>query len=94
MSRPRQNPEAIRKDRFRAAVGHGQVDAGLMSKKDLAEAAGIPYTTLWKRLEDPDKMTVEELKKLLSAVHIDPGAVLLLVGYSHKEILRVVDHTA
>lgn len=94
MSRPRQDPNVVRISRFQRAVEHGQVDAGLTKKKDLSEAAGIPYATLWKRLDNPDNMTISELRKLVGTISIDPEAVLALVGYAPKEILRVVDHSA
>lgn len=94
MSRPRQDPDIARKELFQRAVLHGQVDAGLTQKKALAEASGIPYATLWKRLDDPDNMTVAELRKIIGTIPIDPDAVLTLVGYSRKDILRRVDHSA
>ena len=94
MSRPRQNPEVVRVQQFQVAVQHAQVDAGLVKKSELCEATGIPYATLWKRLHEPDGMTVAELRKLIAAVRIEPQAVLALLGYTPKEILRLLDHTA
>ena len=94
MSRPRRDPEAVRVEQFRRAVMHSQIDAGLTQNKELAEAAGMPPSTLWKRMQQPDTMTIGELKKLVGVVPIDPGAVLALVGYLPKEILRVVNNSA
>lgn len=94
MSRPRRDPEAVRIEKFQRAVLHGQVDAGLPKLKNLADAAEIPYSTLWKRIDNPDNMTIGELRKLVSTIPLDPDAVLTLVGYSRKEILRRVEHGA
>ena len=94
MSRLRQNPDLMRIESFRRAVGHGQVTAGLVKTTALAEAAGIPYSTLWKRLDSPDNMTISELRKIVEVIPLDPEAVLALVGYSRKDILRLIDHSA
>lgn len=85
MPRIRQkNAEYMRKD-FIAAVRVGQGKAGLLQKKELADASGIPYSTLRKRLDNPEKLTVEELRQLIAAIPLSPAAVLSFVGYSAKD---------
>lgn len=94
MSRPRKDPEQSRIENFQKAVAHGQVDAGMPKLKNLADATGIPYATLWRRIDDPDKLTVEQLRSIIDVIGVDPAAVLELVGYSRKESLRVLEHYA
>lgn len=76
-----------RKD-FQKAIGRAQVDADLTQKKMLAEASGIPYSTLWKRLENPEDMTMREYAKLLSVIPVPAEALLAFVGYKLKEIRK------
>lgn len=42
----------------------------LMDKKVLSAKAVIPYSTLNKRLQNPDTFTRAELRRLCSALHI------------------------
>lgn len=79
------NADYMRKD-FIAALRAGQGNAGLLQKKELADASGIPYSTLRKRLDNPEKLTVEELRQLIAAIPLAPEAVLAFVGYSAKDI--------
>lgn len=94
MPRIRQKEHEYRAADFRRAVEHGCIDRGLDSKKALAEAAGIPYATLWKRLQDPDGMTVDELRRVVKAAGLPPEAVLELMSYQKREIMRLVERGA
>lgn len=84
MPRIRQNADVYARKDFQKAIGRAQVDADLTQKKMLAEASGIPYSTLWKRLENPDDMSLAELKKLLAVLPIPADALLAFVGYPKK----------
>ena len=84
MPRIRQNAERDAKKDFQKAIGKAQVDADLTQKKMLAEASGIPYSTLWKRLNTPDDMSLAELRKLLAVLPIPADALLSFVGYPIK----------
>ena len=81
MPRIRQNAEAYARKDFQKAIGKAQVDADLTQKKMLAETSGIPYSTLWKRLDQPEGMTLEEFAKLLAVIPIPAEALLAFVGY-------------
>lgn len=94
MSRPRKDPEQSRIENFQKAVAHGQVDAGIPKLKNLSDATGIPYATLWRRIGNPDDLTIGQLRSITSIINVDPAAVLELVGYSRKESLRVLEHYA
>lgn len=85
MPRIRQYAERDAKKDFQKAIGRAQVDVDLTQKKMLAEASGIPYSTLWKRLESPEDMSLAELKKLLAVLPIPADALLAFVGYQIKK---------
>lgn len=91
MPRIRQNADMYARKDFQKAIGRAQVDADLTQKKKLAEAAGIPYSTLWKRLENPGDMTLEEFTKLLAVIPVPAEALLSYVGYKTKEIRKVLE---
>lgn len=89
MPRIRQNADVYLRNDFIRAIRLGQVETNLMQKKKLADASGIPYSTLWKRLEHPEDLTITELRKLVGAIHLSPESVLAFVGYSTKDIKKL-----
>ena len=88
MPRIKQMDGEYRKKDFLKAFRRGQAEADLMHLNDVAEAAEIPYSTLWKRMREPDKLTVSELRKLITVVPIAPLDVLAFLGVSTKDITR------
>ena len=89
MSRIRQYADTYAKKDFQKVIGRAQVDAELTQKKMLAEASGIPYATLWQRLENPEDLSLTQLRMLLKVLPIPPEAVLAFVGYTPKEIQKI-----
>lgn len=89
MPRIRQYAQRDARSDFKKAIGRAQVDAELTQKKCLAEAIGIPYSTLWNRLENPDGMSLEDFRRLLTVLPIPPEALLSFVGYSAKDIRKL-----
>ena len=89
MPRIRQYAERDSKKDFQKAIGRAQVDAEMTQKKGLAIACGIPYSTLWKRLDNPEDMSLAEFRKLLTVIPIPAEALLTFLGYSRKEIIKV-----
>lgn len=90
MPRIRQNAEKYAAEDFREEMRIRQGHHDLMSKTALAEAADLPRTTVTKRLANPETMTFEEFRKLNEAVHPDPMAVLPLLGYTIKDIKKLL----
>jgi DNA-binding phage protein len=86
MPRIKQNKDKYATEDFRKEVRIRQGERDLMSVTALAEEAGMPRTTLTKRLSDPMSMTFDEFRKLNSATRLDPAVVLPLLGYTAKEI--------
>lgn len=89
MPRIRQYAERDAKKDFQKAIGRAQVDAEMTQKKGLAEASGIPYSTLWKRLENPEDLSLAQFKQLLAVIPIPAEALLTFVGYSAKDIRKL-----
>lgn len=77
-------------DDFRKEIRIRQGEHDLMSTSALAEAADIPRTTVIKRLSDPSSMTFAEFRKLNQTVHPDPVAVLPVLGYTIKDLKKLL----
>ena len=88
MPRIRQNAALYQKEDFLQAVRMGQAQTGLMHKNALADAAGMARSTLYERMEKPELLRVSELRGLIATIPIDPGAMLLFLGYSTKDIKK------
>lgn len=86
MPRIRQNARVYAENDFRRALRHSMVDAGLDSKREVADAAGIPHSTLCKRINDPGTMTVDEMCRLFAVIRPPVPVLLSLLGYPKKEI--------
>jgi hypothetical protein len=86
MPRLKREQDRYATEDFRKEVRIRQGERDLMSVTALAEEAGMPRTTLTKRLSDPMSMTFDEFRKLNSATRLDPAVVLPLLGYTAKEI--------
>ncbi len=89
MPRIRQNAEAYARKDFQKAIGKAQVEAELTQKKMLAEVTGIPYATLWRRLENPEELSLVQLRQLLAVLPIPAEALLAFVGYQTKDIKKL-----
>ncbi len=58
-----------REDAFRSAI-RAYIFEEESTKKELAEKANIPTRTLFKRLETPGSMTLDELWSILDSAHV------------------------
>lgn len=90
MPKLRQYADKYAAEGFRKEMRIRQGEQDLMSKSALAEAADLPRTTVTKRLAEPETMTFGEFRKLNEAVHPDPVAVLPLLGYTMKDIKKLL----
>ena len=86
MPRIRQYAQRDARTDFRKAIEHARTDAEIRSDRALAEAAGIPHTSLWRLLQEPEKMTLGQLRKLLKTIPLPAAAILAFVGYERKEV--------
>ena len=88
MPRIKQYAEKYAEEDFRREVRCKQGYYDLMSMTALSNETGIPRTTLAKRISIPAGMSVEELRKIIAVLHLDPEISLALLGYTTKEINR------
>lgn len=85
MSRPRRSPEERASTNFRGEVKRQLANLEI-SQKAVAEGIGISPARASQLLSAPDKITVERLRGFIQALEINPEPVLLLVGYTRKDI--------
>lgn len=85
MPKIRQYAQRDAREDFRKAIEHARTDAEIRNIKGLAEAVGIPYTSFWRLLQEPEKMTLGQLQQLQKTIPIPADAVLAFVGYERKE---------
>lgn len=86
MPRIYQNAEKYAQEDFRKEIRKKQGEYDLMSVRALADRAGIPQSTLNPKIHNPNKLLISELRKLIEILHPDIGVLLILLGYTKKEI--------
>ena len=84
MPRIRQYEEKYAREDFCKAIAHAQVDAGVRTAKELAQAVEIPYTSFWKMMKEPEKITLGQLRRIAKVIPIQPADVLAFVGMDFK----------
>jgi predicted transcriptional regulator len=89
MPRIRQNAQIYAEDDFRRALRHSMVDAGMDSQREVADASGIPASTLCKRLNQPGGLTVDEMRQLFAVVRPPVPVLLALLGYPADKRERI-----
>lgn len=90
MSRPRatkESMEAAAREAFRQEVKVRRVYCN-MKQSELAEAVGVVPSVMSNLLANPDKINVVRLRKIISALDIDPMIVLTFLGYSKKDLQK------
>lgn len=90
MSRPRrtkESREAEAKDAFRLEVKLQRVRLG-MTQGALANEVDMDSSVLSKCLSEPDKLSVERLRKIAQALNMDPLIILGLIGYDPVKIQK------
>lgn len=89
MPKIRQKYDDYAKESLLREIRKCQGTADLMNGKLLSDASGIPYQTLMRRLKTPGDFTLDEVRKLNNAIHLDPFILLSFLGYSKKEIKQL-----
>ena len=78
-------------DDFRKELRRQQGVYNLMSTRALGKDLGIPPSKKKKKIEEPEKFSVEDLRKLVAGLKLSPAAVLGLLGYNQKEIKKSME---
>ena len=66
------NPTAIA---FKQDIEVAMIRNGIRSKSELARQCNIPYSTLHPKINNPNLLTVEELRVLISVLNLDEMSV-------------------
>lgn len=88
MSRPRvtrQEAMEAAKKAFQREIKIKRIDYE-MSQSALANLIGVGSSRMSILMANPDQLTVERLKKIISILDIDPEIILALLGYTKKQI--------
>ena len=85
MPRIRQCGDQYRNADFMTAVRVQQARKD-MSQKELAEMIGVTPSGLCVALRNPERLTVERLRKMIASLQLEPEAMLRFLGYSEREI--------
>ncbi len=88
MPRIMQNAETYAVTDFQREIRICQGKHDLMTIRSLAEAMGMPVSTLHAKYRNPRGLTAADFRKLVNVLHPDPGATLALLGYTAKEIKK------
>jgi len=88
MPRIYQNADRYAIADFQQEIRRRQGHYDLMSVRALAEKIGMPQSTLNPKINDPDRLLLPELRKLIRTIHPDIGITLVLLGYTHQEIKK------
>lgn len=64
--------------------------ADLMNNRSLADASGIPYQTLLRRIRNPEDFTLGEIRKLFKVLPVRPAVLLAFIGYTTQDIKKLV----
>lgn len=81
-----------KEDQIQAAKQSFQLEVKLqrvrfdMTQGELADAADMNRSVLCRCLADPDKLSVGRLRKIIQTLNIEPEIILVLLGYSQKQI--------
>lgn len=86
MPRIRQNAAIYAREDLLRDIREKQGQQNLMTLTALSNASGVPYQILRRRLQNPDDLTIAELRKLYKAIRLDPMVLLSIIGFSHKDV--------
>lgn len=91
MPRIRQYATKYANEDFQAEVRQRQGFYNVMTITALAEHIGMPRSTLGVKLKAPEKWTVDDLRKLIDGLKLNPAVILGLLGYKSKEIKKSLE---
>lgn len=87
MPRIRQKADTYRNEDFRRDVLVRLAYLGI-NQHDLAEHLGVCDGTISIMLRQPEKISVERLRKIIAFLDLEPASILRLTGYSQRDIKK------
>lgn len=90
MPKIRQYAEQYAQRDFWREIDRRCPDAGVQSGNNaaLARAIGTADVTIGNYKQNPGKMQLKTLSRIVAVLNPDPGVILRLLGYSDKEIKK------
>lgn len=85
MAKLRTDPDVAAREGFRTEIRvcRARLD---MSQRGLADCMGEVPSVVSKLLAEPDRLSVERLRKIVRTLGPDPMVVLKLLGYSQRDL--------
>lgn len=90
MPRIKAKADVYAREDFSKELRKNMIDQGIESVKELADMVGLDGRTMYRRMEDIDKMKVSELAAIKTVLSPDPVLLLRVLGYTTKEIKEAV----
>lgn len=91
MPRIRQLANQYANEDFVKEIRKRMIDLNYVSIADVAKTINVDPRTLYRRINDPGKFCVKDLRKLIPLLRLNPDAILALLGYSKKDISNYLD---
>lgn len=88
MARLRTEPETAAREAFRKEIRVRRAELD-MNQRGLADSLGVVPSVMSKLLAEPDKISVERLRKIVKTLAPDPIVILKLLGYDNRELKRL-----
>ena len=86
MPRIKQYEDKYRAEDFRRAIEVGKVMSGIKYNKDIAAEIDMTPPVLCTKLKNLDTFKLDEFRKLIRALNLNPYDVLKFLGYTNQNI--------
>lgn len=93
MPRIRQKADVYRNEDFRRDVLARLAQMGI-HQRDLAEHLGVCDGTISIMLRQPEKISVDRLRKIISFLDLEPASILRFTGYNQRDIKKEENRNA
>lgn len=90
MPRIRQNADRYRQSDFIREIDTRCAWCGIKTNQALGKVLEVSGASIGNYREDPEKMQVRVLKRMVSVLKLDIPALLAFLGYTEKEIRKFV----
>ena len=88
MPRIKQLSDKYANEDFVKALRVGMLHCGYRSFKEVAKAIPTDPRTLYRKVKEPEKFTIADLRELRKVLNLEPDVLLAFIGFSSKEITR------
>lgn len=86
MPRIKQLSDKYANEDFIKALRVGMLHYGYGSFKEVAKAIPTDPRTLYRKVKEPEKFTIADLRELRKVLNLEPDILLAFLGFNSKEI--------